>query len=214
MPYRLQPRLHKLNTSSHETLTRPVHGNSHHVCREQGERSIWNLLGMALRSIARTVRSKLPKGVRSVLLLDPSPSATPPLDLLRLSTCLRESGYDVSLHRGAAANANMLPDVAIVTGVFSWDLPAVRRELGWIADNWDCERYLTGVLARREGPPLADSLGALMLATGSMEARLDELTPDYSLVPDWLCSILITSKFEYRPSAGLAICPRACEVRC
>ena len=34
--------------------------------------------------------------------------------------------------------------------------------------------------------------------------------PDYGLVPDWRCSLLITSKFEYRPAAGLAICPRAC----
>ena len=46
--------------------------------------------------------------------------------------------------------------------------------------------------------------------TGDLEARLDEVKPDYSLVPDWRTSILITSKFDYRPDAGLAICPRAC----
>ena len=87
-----------------------------------------------LRSISATVRSRLPAAARSVLLLDPSPSATPPLDLLRLSTCLRAGGFDVRLHRGAlkddvVAASGPPPDVAIATGVFSWDLPSVRREV-------------------------------------------------------------------------------------
>jgi len=103
------------------------------------------------------------------------------------------------------------PDVSIVTGAFSWDIPAVRRELSWMATHWrQSEVFLTGILARREGQSLADKLGARLLATVGMEARLDELKPDYSLVPDWRCSILITSKFEYRPASGLSICPRAC----
>ena len=58
---------------------------------------------------------------------------------------------------------------------------------------------------------VAAELGARMLATSTMEARLDELKPDYALVPEWRTSILITSKFEYRPGGHLAICPRACD---
>jgi hypothetical protein len=159
------------------------------------------------------VRARLPEGARSVVLLEPSPSAVPPLDLLRLGTSLRESGCDVRLHRGTLSGAadSPPPDVTIVTGVFSWDYPAVKRELAWVAEHWQgSTRLLTGVLARREGAPFARSLGARLLATSEMEARLDEVRPDYELVPEWDCSILITSKFEYRPGAGLAICPRAC----
>lgn len=91
-------------------------------------------------------------------------------------------------------------------------MPAVRKQLAWLAEHWsNAERFVTGVLIRREGNALAEELGARMLATGSMEVRLDELTPDYSLVPEWKTSILITSKYEYRPGAGLSICPRACD---
>ena len=169
-----------------------------------------------------SLRARLPSSARSVLLLDPSASSVPPLDLLRLSTGLQASGFDVKLQRGplcneeqeaaAAAAAAAAPDVAIVTGVFSWDLPAVRTQLAWMKEHWsESERFLTGVLARREGRALAEELDVRLLATGSMEARLDELKPDYSLVPDWSTSILITSKFEYRPGAGLSICPRACD---
>ena len=168
-----------------------------------------------VRSTAQALKQRLPTGARSVLLLDPSPSGVPPLDLLRLSTGLRDGGFDVQLQRGPlldGAAASSPPDVAIVTGVFSWDLPAVRKQLEWLAEHMsETERYVTGVLVRREGRSLAAELGARMLATGTMEARLDELKPDYALVPEWRTSILITSKFEYRPGGHLAICPRACD---
>ena len=156
---------------------------------------------------AITIRVCVPRAA------DPSPSSVPPLDLLRLGTGLRDGGFDVRLQRGLQHdNGVPPPDAAIVTGVFSWDLPAVRRQLAWLKEHWsESERFVTGVLVRREGNALAEELGAQMLATGSMEARLDELKPDYSLVPDWSTSILITSKFEYRPGAGLSICPRACD---
>ena len=167
------------------------------------------------RPIAQALRSRLPSSARSVLLLDPSPSNVPPLDLLRLGTGLRQSGFDVKLQRGPLQTTPDVatPDVAIVTGVFSWDLPAVRKELAWLEEHWSTatRRFVTGVLIRREGQALAEELGAHMLATGLMEARLDELKPDYSLVPEWDTSILITSKYEYRPGAGLSICPRACD---
>ena len=169
-----------------------------------------------MRSIAQALRARLPSSAQTVLLLDPSPSSVPPLDLLRLSTGLRHGGFDVKLQRGLLPTSGTgraaAPDVAIVTGVFSWDLPAVRKQLTWLEEHMsNAERFVTGVLIRRDGAGLAAELGAKMLATGSMEARLDELKPDYSLVPDWSTSILITSKYEYRPGIDLSICPRACD---
>lgn len=138
----------------------------------------------------------------NVMLIDPvANSATPPLDLLRQATVLRERRLEPELRRGIPHESWPEPSEAIFTAVFSWHYPLLASAVRTARELWPHTRLtLSGVLARRMGARLADKLGVETL-NGDLETFLDESPPDYSLVPEWDASILITSK---------GVCPREC----
>lgn len=140
--------------------------------------------------------------VPTTLLVDPvAESVTPPLDLLRQATALRHQGFDPKLYRGIPHESWPEPSEVIFTTVFSWHYPQLETAITTARKLWPYARLrLSGVLARRMGPALGSPLGVSVF-NGSIEASLDELRPDYSLVPEWDASILITSK---------GVCPREC----
>jgi hypothetical protein len=137
-----------------------------------------------------------------VILLNPAQDSTvPPLDLLKLSTFLRKRGYAPHLQNGSLDTTSPEPHAVVLTTVFSWDIPALRRALNHVQDAWPGARMiLTGVLPRKLGDGVQNEFGVSVLDERS-EVLLDDESPDYALVPDWDASILITSR---------GVCPREC----
>jgi hypothetical protein len=135
------------------------------------------------------------------LLSTTSNSLVPPLDLLKLSTFLRRRGYLPRLHRGRLAGDILEPYAVVLTSVFSWEIPHVRRSLSVVKSYWpDSKRILTGILPRKFGDGVQREFDVNVFDEKS-ERLLDNETPDYDLTPEWDASIVITSK---------GICPREC----
>jgi len=137
-----------------------------------------------------------------VLLLNPAlGSGVPPLDLLKLSTFLRKRGYTPVLRSTCFDITQAEPFMVVLTSVFSWYVPCLRRLISLVHVSWPRARtLLTGVLPRRLGDRAQSQFGVLVLDESS-EVLLDGEPPDYSLVPEWDASIVITSK---------GVCPREC----
>lgn len=141
----------------------------------------------------------------SVLLVSPQNSAlgpsTPPLDLLKISTFLRKRGYATRLCRGVIDADWPEPRAVIFTTVFSWEIPWLRRMIASVRTSWSgARRILSGVLPRTRGGTIENEFDVDVLDESS-ETILDNEPPDYSLIPDWDASILITSR---------GVCPREC----
>ena len=93
------------------------------------------------------------------------------------------------------------PCAVVLTSVFSWEIPDLRRLLDEVRRLWPQARtILTGVLPRKLGDSVESKFGVTVLDEAS-ELLLDEEMPDYDLVPDLDASIVITSK---------GVCPREC----
>jgi hypothetical protein len=137
-----------------------------------------------------------------VLLVNPAQNtSTPPLDLLKLSTFLRNRGYAPDLQPGVLKKTSLEPSAVVLTSVFSWEIPDLREALGEVHCRWPrAKTILLGVLPRKFGDKVQSEFDVSVLDEAS-EALLDEEIPDYALVPDWDASILITSK---------GVCPREC----
>ena len=126
-------------------------------------------------------------------------TATPPLDLLKLSTFLRNRGYVSELQRGGLKKISVEPCAVVLTSVFSWEIPDLREALSQVRRFWPLAKtILSGVLPRKFGDIVQSDFGVRVLDQAS-EVLLDEEAPDYGLTPDWDASILITSK---------GVCPR------
>lgn len=137
-----------------------------------------------------------------VLLINPAQdTSVPPLDFLKLSTFLRNRGYKSVLKTGVPKKATVEPYAVVLTSVFSWEIPDLRRALTDVRRLWPQVRtILSGVLPRKFGDKVQSELGVSVLDEAS-EALLDEEIPDYGLAPQWDASIVITSK---------GVCPREC----
>jgi hypothetical protein len=130
-----------------------------------------------------------------VLLVNPAEDrSVPPLDLLKLSTFLKKRGYSVRLQNRVGEASSPEPIAAVFTSVFSWDIPNLRRAIEQVHSRWPATpRVLMGVLPRKFGDSIQKEFGVGVLDEHS-EALLDDESPDYSFVPDWDASVLITSK--------------------
>jgi hypothetical protein len=144
---------------------------------------------------------RIGSGLPVLLIGSATDSPTPPLDLLKLSTFLRKRGYSPSLHRGVLDQTIAEPHAIILTSVFSWEVPGLRRLIAGARKHWPRARtILTGVLPRKLGEAVQRGF-AVNIFDERSEILLDDERPDYSLVPEWDASIVITSK---------GVCPREC----
>jgi hypothetical protein len=114
-----------------------------------------------------------------VLLVNPVQDiSVPPLDFLKLSTFLRNRGYKSVLQTGAPKKITVQPYAIVLTSVFSWEIPDLRRALGDVRRIWPrVTTILSGVLPRKLGDKVQSELGVSVLDEAS-EALLDEEIPD------------------------------------
>jgi hypothetical protein len=113
-------------------------------------------------------------GSATVLLVNPAQdTSTPPLDLLKLSTFLRNRGYAPELQRGVLKKATAEPHAVVLTSVFSWEIPDLRRALSDVRSFWPQTRtILSGILPRKFGDKMQSELGVSVMDEAS-EALLD-----------------------------------------
>jgi hypothetical protein len=84
----------------------------------------------------------------SALFANPAPdSSVPPLDLLKVSTFLRKRSYATFVQSRAPDAISPEPHAVVLTPVFSWDIPALRRAIAHIHGGWPVVTTIpTGVL--------------------------------------------------------------------
>ena len=128
----------------------------------------------------------------------------PPLGLLKLSTFYRRSGCEVRFVRGRHILLDFYPDEVDITSLFTWAWKPV----------WECVQFYKALYPKakvRLGgiytsllPHHAKQSGAdeIFVGTGN---DLDEVVPDYDLVPKWKANILFTTRGCIRKCAFCAV---------
>lgn len=105
------------------------------------------------------------------------------------------------LHDGQLNKDFPEPYAIVLTSVFSWEIPDLRKSVSLVKNYWpDSKRILTGILPRKFGDRVRQDFD-IDIFDESSENLLDNEFPDYDLAPGWNASIVITSK---------GICPREC----
>lgn len=104
-----------------------------------------------------------------VLLINPARDASvPSLDFLKLSTFLRNRGYKSVVKIGVPKKATVEPYAVVLTSVFSWEIPALRRALTGVRRLWPRVRtILSSVLPRKLGDKVQSELGVSVLDEAS-----------------------------------------------
>lgn len=135
----------------------------------------------------------------NILLVEPDYyTRYPPLGLLKLGAYHRQRGDKVTLVRGKTL-AQDAPDQVHVTSLFTWDWKPV----------WDAVAYYKHLYPRAEvrlGGVYASLLPAHAKLSGAdvvwkgLLPEVEDLLPDYSLVPSWQSSLLFATRG----------CPRKC----
>ena len=140
-----------------------------------------------------------------VLLVQPNYyTQYPPLGLLKLSAYYKRRGHDVRYVKDRVLLAGFRPDRVEITSLFTWSWQPV----------WDCVEFykklfpkakvrLGGVYASLM-PHHAKKSGADEVVTGTDE-QLDNLVPDYDLIPEWNSNVVFTSRGCIRKCSFCAV---------
>jgi len=127
-----------------------------------------------------------------VLLVEPAYyTRFPPLGLLRLSTYHKARGRTVELVRGPC-EPEMTPDLVCVTSLFTYSWESVHEAVSHYRSLFPRARIQLGGIYASLMPQHAALTGA-ELYTGLIP-EVEELPPDYGLVPGWDASILFSSR--------------------
>ena len=125
-------------------------------------------------------------------------SPYPPLGLLKYATYYQDKGHHVEFMQYGYRHPQREPDLILVTSLWTWAWWPVHRDIRAMKMNHKgAEIRLGGVYASLM-PQHAVRSGADEIVTG-LDPKVDDLVPDYSLVPEWLgkpwkTSIVFTSR--------------------
>lgn len=139
-----------------------------------------------------------------VLLVEPKYyTQYPPLGLLKLSTYHQAVGDTVEFVRGIRFTSNY-PDRIYVTSLFTYSWKPVWDAIGFYRLAYPrAPIYLGGIYASLM-PDHAKEAGADLVHPGTVP-ELDEILPDYSLVPNWKASIMFASRGCVRKCSFCAV---------
>lgn len=128
-----------------------------------------------------------------VLLVEPQYyTRYPPLGLLKFSAYHKDMGDEVTFIRGPKI-VHFYPDVIYVTSLFTYSWRPVHEAVAFYRVAYPrATIYLGGIYASLM-PEHAKTSGADVVHAGTIP-ELDDLLPDYSLVPGWQASILFASR--------------------
>ncbi len=129
----------------------------------------------------------------NVLLVEPAYyTRYPPLGLLKLSAYHKSIGDTVEFVRGLEFTTGY-PDRIYVTSLFTYSWRPVWETIRFYRLAYPrAPVYLGGIYASLM-PDHAKESGADLVHAGTVP-ELDEIPPDYSLIPDWKASIMFASR--------------------
>lgn len=115
----------------------------------------------------------------------------PPLGLLKISTFHKKQGDIVHYQRGCS-EAPFYPDKIYITSLFTWAWKSVHDTVAFYKANYQKSDVILGGIYASMMPKHA-SLSGAQIFTGVFN-EVENLLPDYSLVPDWDSSIVFSSR--------------------
>ena len=134
-----------------------------------------------------------------VLLVEPKKSNKyhtpyPPLGLLKLASYHRQRGDLVRLVNGVSGNG-FGPDIIYITSLFTYAWEPVHEVIRYYSAEYKNARVIVGgIYASLCTEHLRKAFGSRVEIVKGLVPELENLLPDYSLVPEWDASILFSSR--------------------
>jgi len=135
----------------------------------------------------------------NVLLVEPQKSGKyhtpyPPLGLLKLATYHRQRGDFIKLVSGISDN-EFEPDIIYITSLFTYAWEPVHEVVGFYSTNYRRARVIVGgIYASLCSEHLKQTFGDKIETYKGLVPEVEELLPDYSLLPEWKASILFSTR--------------------
>ena len=146
----------------------------------------------------------------NVLLAEPQKSRKyhtpyPPLGLLKLATYHRQRGDSIRLVNGISDDG-FEPDIIYITSLFTYAWEPVHEVVAFYSTNYKKARVIVGgIYASLCSDHIEKTFGDRIEVCKGLVPEIDELTPDYSLVPEWKASILFSSRGCIRKCAFCSV---------
>ena len=119
-------------------------------------------------------------------------SRYPPLGLLKISTYLKNKGNSVEYIKGMEKPKNN-PDEIYVTSLFTYAWKIVHKTIKYYKKLFPQVKITLGGLYASLMPNHAKKSQADVIHTG-LYNEVEDLMPDYGLIPDWKVSIIFSSR--------------------
>lgn len=134
------------------------------------------------------------KANRHILLVEPAYyTRYPSLSLLKLSAQHKLHGDTVEIVRGCQT-VSRTPNIIYVTSLFTYAWKPVHEALFYYQTEFPRTKIVVGgIYVTLCADHLRDNFSRIEIRKGIIEG-IDQLLPDYSLVPDWKTSILFSSR--------------------
>lgn len=146
------------------------------------------------------LNSKIAKRNLKVLLVEPKKSIKyhtpyPPLGLLKLARFHRERHDDVRLINGTNGQSGYAPDIIYVTSLFTYAWEPVHEVIKHYSAEYPKAKVIVGgIYASLCTEHLEEAFGSRIEVIEGLLPEIENLLPDYSLIPDWNASILFSSR--------------------
>ncbi len=119
-------------------------------------------------------------------------SRYPPLGLLKISTFLKSKGYSVEYIKGME-KPKIHPDEIYVTSLFTYAWGIVHKTIKYYKKLFPQAKIILGGLYASLMPNHAKKSQADKIHIG-LYNEVEDLMPDYELIPDWNVSIIFSSR--------------------
>jgi hypothetical protein len=134
-----------------------------------------------------------------ILLVEPQKgkkyhTAYPPLGLLKLAAYHKNRGDKVKLVEGVCNNG-FTPDVIYITSLFTYAWEPVHEVIRFYATKYKKAQVIVGGIYATLFPEhLRETFKNRIEIHKGLFPKIDNILPDYSLVPEWNASILFSSR--------------------
>lgn len=140
----------------------------------------------------------------NILLVEPDYyTKYPPLGLLKISTYHKNIGHNVEFVRGIK-HTSTRPDKIYITSLFTYSWKPVHEAVAFYRTVYPRAVVCLGGIYATLMPENAKTSGADIVHEGILP-EVEDLLPDYSLVPDWKASILFASRGCVRKCSFCAV---------
>ncbi len=136
---------------------------------------------------------------KKILLVEPKKSLKyhtqyPPLGLLKISSYHKRQGNIVYFVRGIEDN-NFDPDIIYITSLFTYAWEPVHEVIRYYSQKYKkAEIIVGGIYATLCEEHLREAFKDRIMIHKGLFEEVEDLLPDYSLIPEWDASIIFASR--------------------